>query len=114
LIIPSDSDAAVSRADSISGYGWSASYYSLEMLNKSTHDFELRADSVNNVYIHVDSHMMGIGGYDSWSPNVDSNRLIQGDDRVPKHTSMRLVPLTNATSERITQAYTSFIKQKYG
>lgn len=114
LIIPSDSDAAVSRADSICGYGWSASYYSLEMLNKSTHDFELRADPVNNVYIHVDSHMMGIGGYDSWSPNVDSNRLIQGDDRVPKHTSMRLVPLTNATSERITQVYTSFIKQKYG
>ena len=114
MIIPSDSEASVNRADSISGYGWSASYYSLEMLSNSAHEYELRADAENNIYIHVDSHMMGIGGYDSWSPNVDSDRLIKGDDRVPKETSVNLVPLCNATSESITRTYTTFIKQKYG
>ena len=62
-----------------SGRGFSANMYSLEELEAASHDFELRDSSVSDVHVHVDGFMMGVGGYDSWTPNVDSEFLFQPD-----------------------------------
>jgi hypothetical protein len=40
------------------------------------HDYELEPHPDGRIYLNVDSHSMGVGGYDSWSPNVDSECLI--------------------------------------
>jgi hypothetical protein len=54
-----------------SGWGFSASRYSQETLDSTAHDHELVPDEDHRVHVHVDSYTMGVGGYDSWSPNVD-------------------------------------------
>lgn len=59
-----------------SGWGFSASRYSLEALERTQHDFELQEDADRRVHVHLDSHMMGVGGFDSWSPNVESEFLL--------------------------------------
>lgn len=60
------------------------------------------------VHVHVDSRSMGVGGYDSWSPNVDREHLVlpagssealvvhvlllplsAGDDPVERYTAFR-------------------------
>lgn len=51
-------------------WGWSASRYSMEKLTSCAHNHELHPDSDGAVHIHLDRAMMGLGGYDSWSPNV--------------------------------------------
>lgn len=60
----------------VQGYGFSASRYSIAQLIEARHDHELVADD-SCVYVNFDSRMMGIGGYDSWSPNVDDEFLIK-------------------------------------
>lgn len=62
-----------------SGWGFSASRYSLEALERTPHDFELQEDADRRVHVHLDSHMMGLGGFDSWSPNVESEFLLPRD-----------------------------------
>lgn len=49
---------------SVEGWGFSASVYSLETLQSTDHDHELTPDSDGRVHVHVDSHSMGLGGYD--------------------------------------------------
>mmetsp|Transcript_22825 Transcript_22825/g.33336 ORF Transcript_22825/g.33336 Transcript_22825/m.33336 type:complete len:97 (+) Transcript_22825:120-410(+) len=58
-------------------WGWSASRYSLENLEATKHNHELEADPNGQVHLHIDRACMGIGGYDSWSPNVGKDFLIQ-------------------------------------
>lgn len=70
--------ASISQAVSaVHGWGFSASPYSLETLDATKHDHELRPDGDGRVHVHFDSHTMGLGGYDSWSPNVDEVFLVQ-------------------------------------
>jgi hypothetical protein len=65
----------------VSRWSWSASPYSLEMLSSCKHQYELEASQATDcgrrrTYVHLDSSMMGVGGYDSWSPSVDYEHLI--------------------------------------
>jgi hypothetical protein len=46
------------------------------VLEGTKHDFELSPDPSNQVHVHVDCRTMGLGGVDSWSPNVPSEHLI--------------------------------------
>lgn len=73
------------------GYGFNASIFSMEELNEKSHDFELLPASDKRIYVHLDSQTMGIGGYDSWSPNVDSSYLIKPNKDQPLITKMALV-----------------------
>ena len=61
----------------VEDFGWSASYYNTDTLDKCLHDYELTRDAESNVYVHLDSKMMGLGGYDGWSPNVEKEFLIE-------------------------------------
>lgn len=101
----------------VKGWGFSASRFSLETLEHTKHNHELLADPDHKVHIHLDSRTMGLGGYDSWSPNVDEAYLVQPQlaptsmrqatmpayiaPRASKdkpraiHTAMRLIPLAH-------------------
>ena len=57
-------------------WGWSASKYSLEQLESCSHNYELTKGSLEDTFIHVDRLSMGVGGYDSWTPNVKDEYLI--------------------------------------
>mmetsp|Transcript_35185 Transcript_35185/g.35827 ORF Transcript_35185/g.35827 Transcript_35185/m.35827 type:complete len:1262 (+) Transcript_35185:57-3842(+) len=72
------------------GWGFSASRYTTEMLHKTLHEHELVPDS-QSIDVHLDSKMMGLGGYDSWTPNVDHDYLIETG--VSYHTNFILVPI---------------------
>eukprot|EP01038_Epipyxis_sp_PR26KG_P004787 gene4787-6714_t len=78
--------------DNVYGYGFSASKYSLENYMRSNHEYELFEEDSNCTHIHIDSHMMGVGGYDSWSPNVDEEYQI--DCKQPLVTKFVLQPWT--------------------
>jgi hypothetical protein len=74
----SSAHASITQAASaVHGWGFSASPYSLEALDATAHDHELRPDADGRTHVHFDSHTMGLGGYDSWSPNVDEVFLVQ-------------------------------------
>lgn len=60
----------------VTGYGFNISPYSLETLDRCTHNYELEQYKSDSNYVHVDSRTMGVGGYDSWSPNVDEEFMI--------------------------------------
>jgi hypothetical protein len=62
--------------DSNQVWGWSASRYSAEQLAETDHNHELQPDGNGQVHVHLDRLMMGIAGYDSWSPNVPTEFLI--------------------------------------
>lgn len=74
------------------GYGFNASKFPLEDLATARHQEELVVDPAA-VHVHVDSRSMGVGGYDSWSPNVDEEFLIKpaGEDIAVK-VKMIFVP----------------------
>ncbi len=72
-------------------FGFSASYYSAEILESCTHDYELEPDVEKNVYVHLDRRMMGVGGYDSWSPNVEKDFIIRRGRSI--HTHVTFEPL---------------------
>lgn len=76
----------------VNGYGFSVSKYSLEELDTKKHNHELSADAQNSVHVHIDSKMMGIGGYDSWTPNVDEEYLINHRGK-KLSTNFRFSPL---------------------
>ena len=81
----------------VKGWGWSASRYSLEKLESMTHNHELTCDKDGKIHVHIDSRSMGIGGYDSWSPNVDQEYLIQARCG-PFTTSLLFIPITKDVS----------------
>lgn len=102
---------------SVRGWGFSASLHSLEALDRCAHQHELRPAEDSRVYVHFDSRTMGLGGYDSWSPNVDEQYLVRPQldapsmrqatmpasiaPRTPRgtpkalRTVIRMVPVTN-------------------
>jgi beta-galactosidase len=57
-------------------YSWSASHYSLEMLDSCLHEHELPVLADGNTYVHIDRAITGVGGYDSWSPNIKEEYLL--------------------------------------
>ena len=71
------------------GWGWNASRYSLEMLTEAKHEHELQPDK--RIHFHLDSRMMGVGGYDSWTPNVDNQYLINSGSKF--RTNFMMVPI---------------------
>ncbi|KAJ1439409.1 glycosyl hydrolases family 2, TIM barrel domain-containing protein [Ochromonadaceae sp. CCMP2298] len=96
-----------------SQWGFSASRYSLETLEAASHEHELRADADAKVHVHVDSRCMGLGGFDSWTPNVEEGFLVHSQPKLPTmrqqtmpgnsphtfksvglHTAVRLIPLS--------------------
>lgn len=101
----------------VRGWGFSASLHSLEDLDRSAHQYELRPAEDGRVHVHFDSRTMGLGGYDSWSPNVEEEYLVQPQlgapsmrqatmpasiaPRTPRgtpkalHTAIRIVPLAS-------------------
>jgi beta-galactosidase len=53
--------------------------YSLEDLESSSHEYQLeeaRSRGDGTVHVHVDHLHMGVGGDDSWTPNVHPEYLI--------------------------------------
>lgn len=82
----------------ISGYGFSVSPYSIEILEKCQHEYELvkasqEAQQDGNTYVHVDMRTMGVGGVDSWTRNVESPYVIVPNGE-PLLTELRLLPLS--------------------
>jgi hypothetical protein len=84
-----DSEANSIKIDA-TRWGWNASRYSTEMLHQSKHEHELIPDR-DKIHIHFDRFMMGIGGYDSWTPNVQPEFVI--DEHVPITTKFMLLPV---------------------
>ncbi len=78
-ILVNDTEQRDDRRSRFEGYGFSVSRFSSEELDSKFHDFDLLSSEDNRVFVHVDSRMMGVGGFDSWSPNVESRFLIDGN-----------------------------------
>jgi hypothetical protein len=56
----------------VTGYGFSISRYSMESLESHHHEHQLcREGQKDHAFVHLDTVHMGVGGYDSWSPNID-------------------------------------------
>ncbi|KAL3622626.1 hypothetical protein CASFOL_034037 [Castilleja foliolosa] len=72
-----------------------ASYYGTAELERAKHDVELVKGQ--DIEVHLDHKHMGIGGDDSWSPCVHDKYLVPA---VPYSFSLRLSPITSATSAR--------------
>jgi hypothetical protein len=111
-----DGDEVIIVPRDVDGYGWSASNYSLEQLAACNHQYELEESSsaggggstndTGNVFVHIDSAIMGVGGYDSWTPNVDFEHLVipSANSSVGSSTTaVLLVPLKRGQSS--TQVY---------
>jgi hypothetical protein len=84
--------SGLSVGDIMKGYGFNVSRYSLEQLSQKRHDYELEEDEDEAIHVHLDYRTMGVGGYDSWTPNVDKDYLIQPNG-YPMTASFRLIPL---------------------
>ena len=95
MIIPIPNAISInSKTDpqgSCSGWGWSASLSSLETIKRTNHDHELVPDDNRQVHVHIDSFTMGLGGYDSWSPNVTEKYLFRNRD--PVSVDVMLIPV---------------------
>lgn len=72
-------------------HGFNASRYSMEQLDQCKHDFELQPEKM--VHVQLDSRTMGVGGYDSWSPNVDQEYLVRPDGK-PFITQFSILHIT--------------------
>ena len=79
------------------GWGWSASRYSSEIMHDLKHDYEL-VPNPDVIEVHVDSRMMGVGGYDSWTPNVAKQYLVETGKTLT--TDVVLVPVTAQDTSR--------------
>ncbi len=103
----------------VKGYSFTMSAYPLESLESCKHEFDLeeakakeeeeeervRAEKglvVGRTYIHLDSHTMGIGGYDSWSPNVASGYHI-----IPATLTNTTTTISNTTTNSNTNSTNS-------
>eukprot|EP00271_Cylindrocystis_brebissonii_P020364 TRINITY_DN6707_c0_g1_i1.p1 TRINITY_DN6707_c0_g1~~TRINITY_DN6707_c0_g1_i1.p1 ORF type:complete len:1206 (+),score=268.46 TRINITY_DN6707_c0_g1_i1:265-3882(+) len=72
-----------------SPFQMNVSHFSMEDLDRCTHNEELKADK--EVHVHVDHKIMGLGGDDSWSPTVHEPFLLPA---VPYSFSFRFVAFT--------------------
>lgn len=82
---------------SVRGWGFSVLPYSLEELDRTAHNHELTRCADNRVHVHFDSRTMGLGGYDSWSPNVDEQYLVHSQLEAP---SMRQATMPASIAPR--------------
>lgn len=82
---------------SVRGWGFSALPYSLEALDRTAHNHELVPSPDCRIHVHFDSHTMGLGGYDSWSPNVDEQYLVHPQLEAP---SMRQATMPASIAPR--------------
>jgi hypothetical protein len=105
MVVPNPGD----ETRDVLGWGWSASVYSLEALEAAEHDHELRQDADGKIHVHVDSQTMGVGGYDSWSPNVEKDKLIETGEKL--NTSALLIPLVQ--SDVGADVYVDFLQGKF-
>lgn len=102
------------RADAsrLSSWGFNASRYSTSQLQQTSHQHLLPepfAPLCPCVWLHIDSAHMGVGGYDSWTPNVEADALIEcGPVRV---TDVLLVPMRGAPPQDI---YHRFVRGDFG
>lgn len=103
------------------GWGFSVSPYSLEAFNdnNSLHDHQLRSDANGQVHVHVDSSSMGLGGYDSWSPNVLEEYLLHTTKKFV--VDVTLVPFSTivasegaASESAIKTTYSKFLRNSTG
>lgn len=91
-------------------WGWSASRHSLEALQAAGHEHELFEHLDGCVHVHLDSRTMGVGGYDSWSPNVEQSSLVLPDGN-PYSTRVLLLPIEAQQSE--VEIYEGFKRGDY-
>ena len=89
-ICPADND--------VTKWSFNASRFSLNDLSEKAHNFELLPHSDRRVYVHVDSSSMGVGGYDSWSPNVAREYLIKSGKRYETDIIMRPIKGSSGNS----------------
>jgi beta-galactosidase len=57
----------------------SVQHHSLEDLESSSHEYQLQeatSKGDGSIHVHVDHMHMGVGGDDSWTPNVHSEFLV--------------------------------------
>ena len=99
--------------NSVASWGWSASRYSLESKCESTHDFTLKEKKDNQIYFHLDRFSMGLGGYDSWSPNVSKNFLLKNG--LPISFEFVLFPIkdSGSNSQELNAIYTDIAKHAH-
>ena len=64
--------------------------------------------------MHVDSRSAGVGGYDSWSPNVDEEFRIKCSSSEDYATSVLLMPMANEGDQGGAALYSSFIQGSFG
>ena len=65
----------------------------METIHRERHDYLLKKDSNRQIHVHVDSFTMGLGGYDSWSPNVHEKYLFRS--REPVSVNVRMIPVVS-------------------
>eukprot|EP00241_Pyramimonas_parkeae_P000147 CAMPEP_0114238822 /NCGR_PEP_ID=MMETSP0058-20121206/8125_1 /TAXON_ID=36894 /ORGANISM="Pyramimonas parkeae, CCMP726" /LENGTH=1153 /DNA_ID=CAMNT_0001350949 /DNA_START=171 /DNA_END=3632 /DNA_ORIENTATION=+ len=85
----------------------SVSNYSMESLNKASHNHELEDEK--DVHVHLDHYHMGLGGDDSWTPAVLKKY------RIPPRTfefSVRIRPLTPELGMDIDEIYRTLLPEK--
>lgn len=71
---------------------FNVSKYSLSELSSIKHNYSLPSiSSSSSTYVHLDAKMMGVGGYDGWSPNVDSEYIIKPNFNEKVYFSFKLV-----------------------
>jgi hypothetical protein len=86
-------NSGVEKNTPVYGFGWSASHFSMEALDTTTHDFELQEEQDGRIHVHVDSRTMGVGGVDSWTPHLDEEfKVLPGREL---ETRVLFVPLSH-------------------
>lgn len=110
IITNSECTEAEDRADGARGWGFNVSKYSLEMLESCTHNHELVSDEDDKLHVHVDRKHMGVGGYDSWSPNVDNEFLVNNGGELTLEMGVMFAPLYE--EERGAHVYNMFLNDE--
>ena len=125
LIIPaaasSSSSSRIQRLND--GWGFSASRFSTAQLQRTSHSHSLLDEG--KTWVHVDSAHMGVGGYDSWSPNVEGKHLIEASAVGSFTTDVFLLPcrrlgrtsqgtLSSAAGKLASEAYAQFLLGGFG
>jgi hypothetical protein len=97
------------RSDAIKNYSWSASKYSLETLEECSHEYDLwyQVYDKQSIHVNIDSMMTGLGGYDSWTPNIGQSYLIYPQSNMT--VEMVLIPFTGSANNEINNFYNKFV-----
>jgi len=120
ILIICDSDRDLNDKRDVRGWGWNASRYSISELASCDHDHDLRGHADGRVYLNVDSKSMGVGGYDSWTPNVANGYLISSEEHTSSLLLLPLLPseddykeIEKVETDLETDLYHDFLSGKY-